>query len=102
MCFRRQISPGHYWLWPSGGNTTQTDIISFIDGYVGRDFHYPRGNLYDEVYTGGFWVIVCLDGAGVWSLVIDVHVLDFNAVRALGVGYENHTGVYGPLVIAGV
>lgn len=44
LTFRRQISPGHYWLRPSSGNTTQTDIISLIDGYVGRDFHYPRGN----------------------------------------------------------
>ena len=58
--------------------------------------------LHDEVDAGGLGVVVRLHGAGVGALVVHVHVLDHDAVLGRRVHQDDHTRVYGPLVIPGV
>lgn len=45
---------------------------------------------------------VCLHRAGVGALIVYVHVVYLDAVLGLGVGQDDHTIVYRPLVIAGI
>lgn len=47
-------------------------------------------------------MIVCLHGAGVGTFIIDIHIVYLDAVLGLGVGEDDHTVVYRPLVIAGI
>ena len=58
--------------------------------------------LHDEVHPGGLGVVVRLHGAGVRALVVHVHVLDHDAVLGWRVNQDDHTRVYGPLVVPGV
>jgi len=56
----------------------------------------------DEMDARSLGVIVCLHGAGVGALIVDVHVVYLDAVLGLGVGEDDHAVVYRPLVIAGI
>ena len=47
-------------------------------------------------------MVVRLHRAGIGALIIHVHVLDHDAVLGRRVHQDDHTGVYGPLVIPGV
>ena len=58
--------------------------------------------LHDEVDTGGLGVVVRLHRAGIGALVVHVHVLDHDAVLGWRVHQDDHSRVYGPLVIPGV
>ena len=58
--------------------------------------------LHDEVDAGGLGVVVRLHRAGVGALIVHVHVLDHDAVLGRRVHQDDHTRVYGPLVIPGV
>lgn len=58
--------------------------------------------MHDEVDTRSLGVIVCLHRAGVGALIVYVHVVYLDAVLGLGVGQDDHTVVYRPLVIAGI
>lgn len=58
--------------------------------------------LHNEVDPRRLGVVVRLHRAGVWALVIHIHVLDLNAVLGLGVAQEDHTWVQAPLVIPSI
>lgn len=47
-------------------------------------------------------MVVRLYRAGVWALIIYVHVLDFDTVLGLSVAQEDHTWVQAPLVIPSI
>ena len=51
---------------------------------------------------GGLGVVVRLHGAGVRALVVHVHILDHDAVLGRRVHQDDHSRVYGPLVIPGI
>lgn len=55
----------------------------------------------DEVYFGGFWLLVGEDGADVGPFIIDVNVLDFDAVLRDGcVFQQGDAGIQRPFLIA--
>lgn len=58
--------------------------------------------LHDEMDARCLGVIVCLHRAGVGAFIIDIHILDLDAVLGFGVGQEHHPRVQAPLVIAGI
>lgn len=58
--------------------------------------------LHYEVNPGGFGVIVCLHRAGVWTFIIYIHILDHDAVLGRRVDQDDHSRVYGPLVIPSI
>ena len=47
-------------------------------------------------------MVVRLHRAGVRALVVHVHVLDHDAVLGWRVNQDDHTRVYGPLVVPGI
>lgn len=47
-------------------------------------------------------MVVCLHRAGVRALVVHVHILDHDAVLGRRVHQDDHSRVYGPLVIPGI
>lgn len=77
----------------------------FNAGSPSCPFGLPRQalpTLHDEVNPRGLGVVVGLHRAGIWTLVIHVHVLDLDAVLGLGVAQEDHTWVQAPLVIPSI
>lgn len=47
-------------------------------------------------------MVVRLHGAGVRTLIVHVHVLDHDAILCRCVDQDDHTRVYGPLVISSI
>ena len=92
------------WLFVSfyrrGKHRLRSCALCIADGNVSTLSN--QLTLHDEVDTGGLGVVVRLHRAGIGALVVHVHVLDHDAVLGWRVHQDDHTRVYGPLVIPGV
>lgn len=47
-------------------------------------------------------MIVCLHRASVWTFIIYIHILDHDTVLGRRVDQDDHSRVYGPLVIPSI
>jgi hypothetical protein len=88
----------------------RTQLLKIMEKFLNTTFHsYPFRSpsqapptLYNEVDPRGLWVVICLHRAGVWALVIHIHILDLNAVLGLGVAQEDNAGIQAPFVIPSI
>ena len=100
----RSLDPAEEWLFVSfyrrWKHRLRSHALCIADGNASTLSN--QLTLHNEVDAGGLGVVVRLHRAGVGALIVHVHVLDHDAVLGRRVHQDDHTRVYGPLVIPGV